>query len=1057
MGLDNKQFVKSSRYKKAITILFGFLLIVSGMFITTLTVGAGVVGTRGARQGDMNNTTNDFAPAIMIVEPNATSTYTVSMLNDGSEYFIIIVNVTDEDNVTTNGSAIASVMINLTGFYVGTNPLGWEDMVDDGSIPEDTAGDGNWTYNLSIQQNHPVGSFWVDINATDNGTTGFEMWTNTLEDMLQNITININQYNRNMTIASAGPINMVEDGPDAYLELNDTVFIDPDLADGNISDSLMFMVWDGDSWETSYDGSVFTVDIAAGEAGNVTFSVKPDMYTTTAGEDVEFKAVDMEGHWRTQTINVKVAAMNDMPSWIWIDPTGTPEPDYVDVTEDMPMNITLEVDDPDMGDTFTYEATLYYEMDYMGYTIAVEHDTIDVIEVGNNQVNLTLDMGDTEVFMSTAYAFYLNISVSDGTDTANTTTDILVSGVNDLPELYYLADHLPELDLDLIATEDEMYNLTFLTVDNDTMDYFEYDFDILMYPEHAATSTYVEAKINYTEYGMPMPIMIYEEFGIPFPFTGLDDYDDYTILGMSQFLFTPDNDDVGYMHLNFSVDDGTAMDWMIVNITIENVNDAPMFTKAAGAAVSTGDVLDYTGTMNLTADEEYLNITIEAEDVDLMHGGETLTFDGDADLVSSGILTITPWGETKANLSFMFPETKEGLNTVNITVSDGDATDWFHMDIEVWKKPEGPVIPENNPPTISTVSIGPKDSTTGIMYINEDIEFNASATDPDTDDVLQYKWDFGDGTDTGWMNSAYTTHQYLTAGTYNVTLTVKDSQDEEDTDTTQLEIEEKEDTTTDDDDDDDEEPLSMGLFAYDILIIIIIIVVIIIVVVMIAKKKKPEEEEAMAPPPTEMTCTSCGAVIPAGEAACPSCGAMAPAEAPPAETTCTSCGAFIPAGSASCPSCGAMAPAEAPPAETTCTSCGAFIPAGSASCPSCGAMAPAEVPPEVVTCVTCGQVIPPGSPSCPACGAPAPPMTAPPEEEMPPMGPPPGEEAPMYEGAMQQDTGMPPAAPPPEQAPAPQEPAGAPPAQTVPCPQCQQPIGVGQTPCPSCGAQLNWG
>ena len=78
----------------------------------------------------------------------------------------------------------------------------------------------------------------------------------------------------------------------------------------------------------------------------------------------------------------------------------------------------------------------------------------------------------------------------------------------------------------------------------------------------------------------------------------------------------------------------------------------------------------------------------------------------------------------------------------------------------------------------------------------------------------------------------------------------------------------------------------------------------------------PPEPEV--PPPTEMTCTACGATIPAGEAVCAACGAPAPPPpeaVPPMEMNCTACGAIIPAGSPTCPTCGAAAPppTEAPP------------------------------------------------------------------------------------------------------------------------------------------------
>jgi PKD repeat protein len=1008
MVLKSREYILSYRNKRAITILLGFLMIVSGMFITTVSIGAGINAPRGARQGDTNNSSNDFTPEIMILEPNATSSYTVTMLNTGNEYFIIIVEVADDDNVTTNGSAIASVELNLTGFYEGTNPLGWESMVFDGA---------NWTYNLSIEQNQPLGTFYVNINATDNGTVGFERWNNTYDNMGQNITVNINQCNRNLTIIDEPDIVMDEDGPDKYLDLNNTVFLDPDLDDVNISDSLTFKVWDGDSWENSYDGPDFTVTIAAGVDGNVTFHPKPDMYTALAGEDVDFMAMDTGGHWKDATINVKVNPMNDMPAWIWIDPTGTPAPDSVDFVEDVQKNITLEVDDPDMDDTFLYEATLYFNIGAMfGFDdFWYDYDTVDVVEIGNNQVNLSFNMGDAEVCVA-EYGLYLNISVYDGHDTVNTTTDIVVTDMNDMPELYYAEEYDGET-VDFEVDEDEMgYNITFLALDPDPSEDLTFNYDVLEYPDHAIEATYT-TKMTLDYETLPP---FYDPFFTMQFFPGS---------GYAMLNFTPDNNDVGNLKVNVSVTDGDGKSaWLISDITIVNTNDAPMFTQAAGSAVTTGDMLDYTGTNNITAEKEYLNITIEADDVDLMHGAESLTFDSDA---SDAVLTITPWGETKANLSFWFPKSYEGTDTYNITVTDGEEGDWFHIQVEVWVEPSGPVIPTNHAPKITELSASSGDPAGFIA--GTEIEFEANASDEDAGDTVQYKWDWGDGSaETGWSTSGTATHVFATAGTYNVTLTVKDSKNEEDVEVMEIEIEDKPVTPPDDDDDDDdEEPLSMGLFAYDILIIIIIIVVIVIVVAVVAMKKKPEEEEALAPPPTEMTCTACGATIPAGDAVCPACGAAAP---PPAEA----------------------------PAEATCTSCGQIIPAGSMTCPACGAPAPppAEAPPEVLTCVTCGQVIPPGSPSCPACGAPAPPMGPPPEEEMPPAAPPPDTGmAPPPEGAMPPegappDAGMPPAegAPPQEQ-----PPAGAPPAQTVPCPQCQQPIGVGMTPCPSCGAQLNWG
>jgi PKD repeat protein len=58
---------------------------------------------------------------------------------------------------------------------------------------------------------------------------------------------------------------------------------------------------------------------------------------------------------------------------------------------------------------------------------------------------------------------------------------------------------------------------------------------------------------------------------------------------------------------------------------------------------------------------------------------------------------------------------------------------------------------------------------------NNEITFDGSrSSDPDTEDRLQYKWDFGDNTRTEWSDSPFATHTYKITATYTVTLWVTD-------------------------------------------------------------------------------------------------------------------------------------------------------------------------------------------------------------------------------------------------------------------------------------------
>jgi PKD repeat protein len=59
--------------------------------------------------------------------------------------------------------------------------------------------------------------------------------------------------------------------------------------------------------------------------------------------------------------------------------------------------------------------------------------------------------------------------------------------------------------------------------------------------------------------------------------------------------------------------------------------------------------------------------------------------------------------------------------------------------------------------------------------VNETVTFNATSSYAVNGSIIAYKWDFGDGNITGWINNPITTHSYSTEGSYSVTLTVADS------------------------------------------------------------------------------------------------------------------------------------------------------------------------------------------------------------------------------------------------------------------------------------------
>jgi len=63
-------------------------------------------------------------------------------------------------------------------------------------------------------------------------------------------------------------------------------------------------------------------------------------------------------------------------------------------------------------------------------------------------------------------------------------------------------------------------------------------------------------------------------------------------------------------------------------------------------------------------------------------------------------------------------------------------------------------------------------------YVNDTVNFDASATTPNGGNIISYEWNFGDGTN---GTGVFTTKIYTEAGNYTVTLTVTDDEGEKDT------------------------------------------------------------------------------------------------------------------------------------------------------------------------------------------------------------------------------------------------------------------------------------
>ena len=140
----------------------------------------------------------------------------------------------------------------------------------------------------------------------------------------------------------------------------------------------------------------------------------------------------------------------------------------------------------------------------------------------------------------------------------------------------------------------------------------------------------------------------------------------------------------------------------------------------------------------------------------------TVTFDASSSYDSDGSIVGYSWnfgdGATGSGRVTSHTYTANGTFTIRLTVTDnegktGSATKSI------------PVLKVNDPP-VAEFSFSP---TTGIFPLN--VTFDASASwDPDGS-IVQYSWDFGDGS-TG--SGRVITHTYNSWGTFSVRLTVRD-------------------------------------------------------------------------------------------------------------------------------------------------------------------------------------------------------------------------------------------------------------------------------------------
>jgi PKD repeat protein len=205
------------------------------------------------------------------------------------------------------------------------------------------------------------------------------------------------------------------------------------------------------------------------------------------------------------------------------------------------------------------------------------------------------------------------------------------------------------------------------------------------------------------------------------------------ITAAGAFTWTPtEAQGPGIYPITVIVSDGSSTDSETIQVTVNEVNVAPVLAQPADMTVNEG-----------ASDTQQLTAT----DADLP--ANTLTFSKVSGplfvtVSASGLVTVSP-GSNDA-----------GSYPVMVRVSDGLLNDTKTFNVTV--------IEVNGAPTAD--ANGPYSGATGA-----DVTFDGSGSSDPDGDALTYDWDFGDGS-TG--SGVSPTHAYAVAGTYTVVLTVSD-------------------------------------------------------------------------------------------------------------------------------------------------------------------------------------------------------------------------------------------------------------------------------------------
>jgi len=450
----------------------------------------------------------------------------------------------------------------------------------------------------------------------------------------------------------------------------------------------------------------------------------------------KLKVNDTAGLENTKDVKITVNFVNEAPV------LNAVSDQTINENQELKFNITASDADLTQGDVLAYSV----------------NETLTVTKINNTLAEVVWTPGYDK-----AGIHYFKLKVNDSAGLEDTKdVKITVNNINRAPTLTSISDKTIAVDTEL------RFNITASDADNDVLAYASNNTDItvtkinntlaeITWTPHSAGINYVEfnvtdgiaadektAKITVTQPNRAPNITIYtpsdnpsvdENSGLEFKITTEDpDGDSLTYswrldgtqkVTTQNWTYTPDYDSAGNHNITVTVSDGSLTDYQYWNVTVNNVNRAPILNSIGNKNVNEGSLLEF---------------TVSANDAD----GDSMTFSAEnlpsgAGFNSTGTFSWTPdYGI-------------EGDYQVTFNVTDSSLMDSETITISVGNNNRAPVLND-----IANIS----------AYEGSAITINPSATDPDNDS-LTYSY-------SGWMTSSSYTTNCSDAGAHQVNVTASD-------------------------------------------------------------------------------------------------------------------------------------------------------------------------------------------------------------------------------------------------------------------------------------------